>query len=95
MDSREKLKNRPVEPDTKLLKVFMLEFDGFPGVFEHWSWDGIRAYSVILVKEDVAGFTKEALVELVFKQFQMPVDPQLTYSDKGEFVFVNFGFEAE
>lgn len=95
MDSKQKLKNRPIENDTVILKEVMLEFRDFLGVFEVWQWDGISASTVVLVKSDVNHYSKEELIKTVFEQIQMPVDPKLTYSEKEDYVFINFGFNAE
>lgn len=96
MDEKYKrLKERPVEEDTKIIVEKLVDLGEFMALYEKWFWEGVTASSIICLEEDAMKFGEKKLVEYIFKMMQLPVDPKYTYSTKNGYVYVNFGFETD
>ena len=93
-EKRKKLLERPKEEDTNILLENLVEFGDFPALMELWSLDGITASTVIFLKEDVNELKKDEIIDLVFSKIKQEKDPQTTYKEEGEYIFVNFGFKV-
>jgi len=94
-EKRKMLLKRPKEEDTNILMENLVELGDFPALMELWSWDGITASTVIILKEDVKELKKDEIIDLVFLKIKQKQDPQTTYKEKGEYIFVNYGFKLD
>lgn len=88
----QKLLNRPIEHGSLITKELFITFTEFQALFECWSWQGVNANSIIILKSDFNNFDMKSLIQSLFEQMQMPLDPSLTLSETGEYVFINFNF---
>ena len=95
MNTEERLLKRPIEEDTLVIAQVIVRFEEIVGLFEKWSWDGISAKSLIFLKDDFNNFNNKEFIPKLFDQMKMDYDPNLTFKESGEYVFINFGFEVE
>ena len=90
-----KFQNVPVEEDTRILSEEETTIGKMDVLYQVWSWDGVRAESIIFLNadveslsdDDVQGIVEEHLKELIQEEAGMTI----SRSDSG-FTFVNFNF---
>jgi len=91
MTAQEKFKNLTIEEDTKMLSEAFFKLGEYDAKAEIWVWDGITASSIIFYKSDVRNFTEDELVNLIREK--IPMGDDYTFTDNGEYIFFNYGFE--
>jgi hypothetical protein len=91
----DKLKNVPVEEDTRILFRKEARLGNYDVLYERWSWEGISAESLIFSNDDVSDLTDEDLEQEVRKSPLVKKESAVTIKrlDAG-FTFVNFNFET-
>ncbi len=67
---------------------------GIPLLLEEWSFEGIRGETAVFLSEHVAGKDDAALENFLREQAGVDVSGSVTVVRRGEYVLVNFGFEA-
>jgi hypothetical protein len=88
----EKFKNIPVEEGTKILFSSPMKWGELDIVYQKWSWEGIRAESIIFLSEDVKDMDDETLDADLRSSPIVNEDSQMTIKRGDEFTFVNFNF---
>ena len=91
---KDKFSDIPVETETKILGREELSINNLDCIHEYWSWDGFYAECLIFLKEDVIDLNKDDLIDISSK-FWKSETSEITFSDNGTYVFVNFNFEIE
>ena len=89
----EKFNDIPIEQETIILSREQLSINNLDCIHEYWSWDGFYAECLIFLKEDVIDLNKEELIDMSSK-FWKSEKSEITFSEKGKYVFVNFNFES-
>jgi len=92
----QKFDDVPVDKDTRILFRHPAKFGKFDILYEMWSWEGIKAESIIFATEDVSEMTDEEL-ELEVRQSPLVKKESavtIKRSDAG-YTFVNFNFEQD
>ncbi|WP_416897260.1 MAG: hypothetical protein ACMVY4_17475 [Minwuia sp.] len=91
----EKFSNVPHESDTKILFRKTVQISGLDALHEKWSWEGVKAESLIFVSEDVAAISDEAL-QLVVRASGLATEGTQMTLKRGSsgYDFVNFNFQA-
>lgn len=85
--------NIPIEEDTRVLSRKDVMFGSFEAVLERWSWEGIRAESLILRDGDVAALTDEQLEEALRASPFIQSDSRVTITrGRSGYTFINFNF---
>ena len=84
----------PVEKDTRVLFRQTAKFGQYDVLYEMWSWEGIKAESIIFATDDISEMTDEELEQEVRQSPLVKKDSAVTIKrlDAG-FTFVNFNFE--
>lgn len=86
----DKFKSVPVEKDTKVLSRKIIKLGDLDAQLEKWSWEGIKAQSVIFSEADIVGQSDEALITLIKAQLDLSDDVDITISrDRNGFAFFN------
>jgi hypothetical protein len=88
----EKLRNRPVEEDTHVIKIQEEVFDEIPCILEFWGWNTITACSAIYLKEDIKGMSEDEITQFTLKHVNQGLEQRTTYKEVDGYVFVNYGF---
>ena len=92
---RERLLQRDVEEDTKILSAKYFRADGTPFLLENWSADGIRGSTAVFLTQHVSGMDDDALQQFLKEHAGVVELGETTIVRRAEHVFVNFGFEAK
>jgi hypothetical protein len=83
----------PVEKDTRILFRQTAKFGKYDVLYEMWSWEGIKAESIIFETDDVSDMTDEELEKEVRQSPLVNKDSAVTIKRLAEgFTFVNFNF---
>jgi hypothetical protein len=90
----ERLLARPVEPETRIRSSRYRRIAGIPLLLEEWTYDGIRAHSVVFLAEHV-GMDDAALQTFLSQQARIEIGGSVTVVRRDNFVCVDFGFEAD
>jgi hypothetical protein len=90
---RERLLQRPVDEDTRILSAKYFRANGIPFVLEKWSFDGIYGMTAVFLTEHVSAMDAAALNEFVTSQ-GVESGGGTTIVRRADFTFLNFGFEA-
>jgi len=80
----------PVEEDTQILSSTRMRLAGLDVLKQEWTWDGIRAESMIFKSADVASKDVEELKVVLALESGSPVAIKRT---KHGYTFVNYGFK--
>ena len=89
----DKFKMVPVDPDTRVLKRSLTTVGGYDALHERWSFDGVKAESLVFLSDDIAGVSDEVLERLVRETEGVDTGSQITLKrSKSGFTFVNFNF---
>jgi len=81
------------DPDTTILAQEEVEIGNILALHQTWGWEGILAESVIFHRDDVAGVSDEALLQIVRNCFTITSEDKYTVKrDAGDYVFVNYNF---
>jgi len=88
----EKFNDIPVEADTKIEFSSPMKWGEYDIVYQKWSWDGIRAESIIFLTEDLKAMDDKALEADVRDGPLVKQDSQITIRRLEKFTFVNFNF---
>jgi len=83
----------PKDPDTKIIEQSEIKINDIPAINQKWSWDGIKASSLVFHSKDVEEFNDDELLELI-KESGIEINSSVTFSNKSEFRFVNYNFEV-
>ena len=85
------IKNVPVEPDTRIIQQKEIKVGAIPSLYQHWSWEGIIAESIIFHDKDVQSLSDEELFQMI--SFHADPDGQYTVSRScSGYTFINFNF---
>jgi len=91
----EKFSNIPKEEDTRILSRGQVKLGAWDAVREVWSWDGVRAESLVLTDEDVATVTDGELVQALRDSQLLKPDSEVTIArGRGGYTFINFNFRV-
>ncbi len=91
----DKFQNVPIDEDTRILTRQECRLGDYDVLFEKWSWDGIRATTLVFCEADVAHLDNPELEAFVRASLIVNEGSQLTIKrNKNGFTFVNFNFEA-
>jgi len=84
----------PVESDTRITFQQQTQIDEYQVLHQSWSWDGIRAESLLFSNPDVTHLSEEQITDLVKQLGLCQADSSTTFkrSESG-YTFVNFNFE--
>jgi hypothetical protein len=92
----QRLLQRNIEEDTRILSAKYFRANGVPFLLEKWTADGVRGFSAIFLTEHVSGLDDAALVQFMNEQSGLNVAGSgMTFVRRDEHTFVNFGFEAK
>jgi hypothetical protein len=67
-EHRQRLLQRDVEEDTRILSAKYVQIAGIPTLLERWSSDGIHGSTAVFLIEHVAGMDDAALQRLLAEQ---------------------------
>ena len=93
----DKFKNVPIDEDTKILFQALKKLDRYEVLYQIWSWEGLRAESVIFLDDDVKKLSKREIKRIVkTSSFLKNKESRMTFSQSGSgYTFVNFNFEYD
>jgi hypothetical protein len=90
-----KFNDVPVEPDTRITSQTIVNAGDFDALHQKWTWEGIRAESLIFVAGEVGDLDDAEIEGLVRRSGLAKLDSQFTLKrDSHGFTFVNFNFES-
>jgi len=85
----------PVESDTRVISQATVTAGDIDALHQQWTWEGIRAESLIFVAGEVYDLDEPQLELLVQQSGLARPDSQFTVKrDSHGFTFVNFNFES-
>lgn len=85
----------PVEPDTRITSQAIVTAGDIEALHQKWTWEGIRAESLIFLAAEVGDLDDPQLETLVEQSGLAKSDSQFTVKrDSNGFTFVNFNFES-
>jgi hypothetical protein len=91
-----KFKNVPTDPYTRITSQKELKLGDFTVLYQKWSWDGVKAESIIFDNNDIADTSIDDLTLLVKSSPVLNEDSQITVGQHGQhFTFFNFNFTTE
>ena len=91
----QRLLERSIEEDTRILSAKYLRADGIAMLLERWSADGVRGSTVVFLQEHVSIMDDAELQQFLKEQGLDLGNAGVTVVRGGDHVFVNFGFEAK
>ena len=92
----EKFSDVPLDEDTTVIFEKRGMLDQYEVLYQAWSWDGIKAESIIFLSEDVFELSDEELKELVKSSPLVEKESKLTTNDRsGKYSFVSFNFKQD
>jgi hypothetical protein len=91
----QRLLQRDVEEDTKILSAKYFRLSGIPFLLEKWTADGIRGSTAVFLTEHVSGMDDAALQKFFNEHAGIVELGETTIVRRAEHVFVNFGFQAK
>ena len=91
----DKFQNVGIEEDTRVLSQKVVSISGISALYQKWSWEGIRAESLIFEEVDVAHLTDEELMQLAISaEYSDAAPDEMTVKRSSSgYAFVNFNFE--
>jgi len=85
----------PVDKDARILFRHPAKLGKYDILYEMWSWEGIKAESIIFATDDVSEMTDEELEKEVRKSPLVKTESAVTIKRLGVgFTFINFNFET-
>jgi len=90
-----KFQNVPVEKGTRIHFEKEIRVGEMDTLHQVWSWDGVRAESVVFQNNDVQGLSDDELQNIVREHLKEKIteDAKMTMSrSESGFTFVNFNF---
>jgi hypothetical protein len=93
-EDRQKLSQRPIESDTRILSTRYRRIDGIPFLIEAWSWEGIRGSTAVFLNELVAGMSDADLQRFLTERAGIDLEGGVTICRREKHTFLNFGFVA-
>lgn len=92
--SFEKLRKRPVDDETAILKSQEEMMGGKHVLIEFWIWSGVSACSAIFLKEEVEGMSHTEIKKFYFDNIEIEPEGNETFGEKEGFVFLNYNFRS-
>ena len=91
----QKFDDVPVDKDTRILFRYPAKLGKYDILYEMWSWEGIKAESIIFATDDVSDLTDEEVEKEVRQSPLLKKESAVTIKrlDVG-FTFINFNFET-
>ncbi len=92
---RKLFQNVPVEKGTRIHFEEEMNIGEIHVLYQMWSWDGVRAESVVFQSHDVQNLSDVEVQEFVKKKFadKLQIEGAMTISRSSSgFTFVNFNF---
>mgnify|MGYP000672242412 CR=1 FL=1 len=84
----------PCDTDTKIILELASKLNGYNILYQKWSWDGINGESVIFHFKDIIDLKEDEVIKIVKDSPLVQKDSKLTFSQKNNYVFVNFNFKT-
>lgn len=91
---KELFASRKIDEDTKILGAEYLKYDKYDLLLERWSFDGIRARSLVFLSEQIHDLSDAEVSALARTTLKLPEDAQTTFKRKDDFTYFNFDFKA-
>ena len=86
--------NIPKDPDTRIIEQSEITINGLLVLKQYWSWDGIKANSLIFHSNDVKKLSDDELLKLIKNNSDIKFNSSITFSNKNDYRFVNYNFET-
>ena len=83
----------PIDEDTKILQQEEKKIGNFRVLWQRWSWEGIKAESIIFLADEVENLSDEELSDLVLKNVTTASATTISRPPSG-YTFVNYNFEV-
>jgi hypothetical protein len=90
----QRLLQRNIDDDTRILSAKSFRVDGIPILKEKWIADGVSGRSVVLLAESVSALDDVALQNFLRDQAGIDLGASVTITRNDTHVFVNYDFEA-
>jgi hypothetical protein len=86
---KEILLKRPIDADTRIISCKYTKIDNYDVLIEEWSWEGIKASSVVFLENQIEQLHDSQVMQLVLNHLN--VDGQMTISrDDFGYTFVSY-----
>ena len=92
----QKFDDVPVDNDTRILFRYPAKLGKYDILYEMWSWEGIKAESIIFGTDDVSDLTDEEVEKEVRQSPLVKKESAVTIKRLvAGYTFVNFNFEQD
>lgn len=91
----QRLLQRDVEEDTRILSAKYLQIAGIPMLLERWSADGVCGSTALFFTEHVSGMDDAALETFLIEHGLDLGRAGITIVRGDQHVFLNFGFDSK
>ena len=92
----QKFDDVPVDKDTRILFRYPAKLGKYDILYEMWSWEGIKAESIIFGTDDVSDLTDEEVEKEVRQSPLVKKESAVTIKRLvAGYTFVNFNFEQD
>ncbi len=89
----DRFKSVPVEPGTRVHHQELIRVGEHQALHQWWSWEGIKAESLVFLTADVQGLGEQRLKSLLVDNGLADSSASITYKqDDSGFTFINFNF---
>ena len=93
-DWTDKFANVGEEEDTKILLRKTIEVEGYPALYERWSWEGIHAETLVFDEVDVGHLNDAELRKVALASQNHDGNAVTTTRNRDGYAFVNFNFRS-
>ena len=91
----QKFDDVPVDKDTRILFRYPAKLGKYDILYEMWSWEGIKAESIIFATDDISEMTDEELEKEVRQSPLVKKESAVTIKKSiVGYTFVNFNFDT-
>lgn len=91
----QRLLQRPIEEDTRILNTKFVRVNETPILLEKWSADGVRGCTAVFLTDNAAAMDDVALRSFLTEKAGLPLKGSVTIVRREQHTFLNFGFEAK
>ena len=86
--------NVPKDLDTQTIEESDITIKDIPALYQKWSFDGIKADTLIFHSRDVEKLSDAELLEFIKEHSDIKFNSSVTFSNSNGYRFVNYNFEA-
>ena len=95
ISDHQRLLERPIEPDTRILSTRYHQIKGIPFLIESWKWEAITGSTAVFLTENATAMDDANLEGFLSQKAGVDLAGGVTISRREMYTFLNFGFLAK